>query len=490
MGAALHQPIYVDDLAEAVVAALAPPATSRQAYNLGGAEPIAFVDLVRQASAALGRQLPLVHIPPAAALAAARLVRAGPVSPNSFAACPRTRRSTRRLPSAPSASRRALRARASGSRPPRSASLRARWQSTTSPALDCAAHHDEHAVSLLLSALVALGVSAVVAEGFRRWALRRRLLDVPNARSSHTSPRPRGGGVGIVVGFMAGLAVWLASGGTLSPRALGGLLGALLIAGVSFADDLHSLPAVAAADGPRARGGDPDRGRRPGRLGLAAADRAAGAGLDHARDQRLQLHGRDRRPGSHPGGDRWPRLRRRRRHRRQRADPGGRPGAGRCVGRLSGAQPAARAAVHGRRRQHLPRLRLRRPGPAREPRRGRPAPPDRLRDRGAGALPVRRGRDPGATHRPARALVRAAPLALLPAAGAARAQPSAGDRPVRQSGAGRRGRGAGRRCWSSRRCGSCWCSCSPICRCWAWRSGVWRLERAHRPAVPYVSHPS
>ncbi len=98
-------------------------------------------------------------------------------------------------------------------------------------------------MSLLLSALVALGVSAVVAEWFRRWALQRQLLDVPNQRSSHTSPRPRGGGVGIVAGFMAGLGVWLASGGTLSPRALGGLLGALLIAGVSFADDLHSLPA-------------------------------------------------------------------------------------------------------------------------------------------------------------------------------------------------------------------------------------------------------
>ncbi|MBV9359541.1 MAG: NAD-dependent epimerase/dehydratase family protein [Chloroflexi bacterium] len=80
-GRGLHQPIYVEDLAEAVVAALASPATSRQAYNLGGAQPITFVDLVRQASAALGRRVPLVHVPAAAALAAARLVPAGPVSP-------------------------------------------------------------------------------------------------------------------------------------------------------------------------------------------------------------------------------------------------------------------------------------------------------------------------------------------------------------------------------------------------------------------------
>lgn len=30
----------------------------------------------------------------------------------------------------------------------------------------------------------------------RRYALARQLLDVPNARSSHTTPMPRGGGVG------------------------------------------------------------------------------------------------------------------------------------------------------------------------------------------------------------------------------------------------------------------------------------------------------
>jgi nucleoside-diphosphate-sugar epimerase len=79
-GRGLHQPIYVDDLADAVVAALASPATSHQAFNLGGPEPITFVDLVRQANAALGRQVALVHIPAAAALAAARLVPRGPVS--------------------------------------------------------------------------------------------------------------------------------------------------------------------------------------------------------------------------------------------------------------------------------------------------------------------------------------------------------------------------------------------------------------------------
>jgi UDP-N-acetylmuramyl pentapeptide phosphotransferase/UDP-N-acetylglucosamine-1-phosphate transferase len=72
----------------------------------------------------------------------------------------------------------------------------------------------------------------------------RRALDIPNERSSHTRPVPRGGGLVIVAGFFAGLVVWLGMGGTLSPRALGWLAGALLVAGVSFVDDLRSLPAL------------------------------------------------------------------------------------------------------------------------------------------------------------------------------------------------------------------------------------------------------
>src|ERR671932_285463 len=72
----------------------------------------------------------------------------------------------------------------------------------------------------------------------------RRAPDVPNERSSHTRATPRGGGVVIVGGFLVGLGVWVISGGSLSPRALGWLVGALLVAGVSFVDDLRPLPAA------------------------------------------------------------------------------------------------------------------------------------------------------------------------------------------------------------------------------------------------------
>jgi len=69
-------------------------------------------------------------------------------------------------------------------------------------------------------------------------------LDIPNERSSHTRPIPRGGGLVIVLGFYLGLALWLSIGGSLSARAWGWLIGALLVATVSFIDDLHSLPAA------------------------------------------------------------------------------------------------------------------------------------------------------------------------------------------------------------------------------------------------------
>ena len=95
---------------------------------------------------------------------------------------------------------------------------------------------------LLAAAGVAFLSSLLLAEWFRRWAVRRDLFDHPNTRSSHTRPIPRGGGVGIVLGFVLGLGLWLASGASLSPRALGWLMGALVVAAVSFADDIRSLP--------------------------------------------------------------------------------------------------------------------------------------------------------------------------------------------------------------------------------------------------------
>lgn len=59
---------------------------------------------------------------------------------------------------------------------------------------------------MTVSLVVAMAVLAwLLTAVLRRYALARQLMDVPNARSSHSVPTPRGGGVAIVVTFLAGL---------------------------------------------------------------------------------------------------------------------------------------------------------------------------------------------------------------------------------------------------------------------------------------------
>lgn len=53
-------------------------------------------------------------------------------------------------------------------------------------------------------ALLSLALTAAL----RRYALSRSIIDIPNARSSHTVPTPRGGGVAIVMTFLFSLPVF------------------------------------------------------------------------------------------------------------------------------------------------------------------------------------------------------------------------------------------------------------------------------------------
>ena len=71
----------------------------------------------------------------------------------------------------------------------------------------------------------------------RQYALKRSVLDIPNERSSHSVPTPRGGGVAIVISFLLALpALYLV--GLLSITMMWGLLvGGLGIAVLGFLDD-------------------------------------------------------------------------------------------------------------------------------------------------------------------------------------------------------------------------------------------------------------
>lgn len=85
--------------------------------------------------------------------------------------------------------------------------------------------------------LAIFAVSWVLTLVLRRYALAKSLIDIPNERSSHSIPTPRGGGVAIVVSFLLALPV-LGGLNLLSSSALYGLLGSgLLVAIIGFADD-------------------------------------------------------------------------------------------------------------------------------------------------------------------------------------------------------------------------------------------------------------
>lgn len=85
--------------------------------------------------------------------------------------------------------------------------------------------------------LAVFAVSWMLTLILRRYALAKSLIDIPNARSSHTVPTPRGGGVAIVVAFSLALPVVMALG-LLSLPALIALVGSgLLVATIGFADD-------------------------------------------------------------------------------------------------------------------------------------------------------------------------------------------------------------------------------------------------------------
>ncbi len=92
--------------------------------------------------------------------------------------------------------------------------------------------------------LIAVAIASFLLTALiRRYALGRSLMDIPNARSSHTVPTPRGGGVAIVLTFLPALLVLWQQGWATGAEvlALGGA--GLLVAIVGFIDDHRHVPA-------------------------------------------------------------------------------------------------------------------------------------------------------------------------------------------------------------------------------------------------------
>lgn len=96
---------------------------------------------------------------------------------------------------------------------------------------------------LFASLACAAAASALLTGTARAYALRSSLLDVPNERSLHRTPTPRGGGIAIVLVTLAGVAGFAAAG--MVPPAMVWILGAggVLVAVIGWLDDRHDVSA-------------------------------------------------------------------------------------------------------------------------------------------------------------------------------------------------------------------------------------------------------
>ena len=92
---------------------------------------------------------------------------------------------------------------------------------------------------LFASYLSVFAFTLLGVEIFRRWSLRREMFDIPNERSSHSVPTPRGGGLVVCVVSLAAWAIYLLLAG--ENFYWGYFGGALLVASVSWIDDIKPL---------------------------------------------------------------------------------------------------------------------------------------------------------------------------------------------------------------------------------------------------------
>ncbi len=98
-------------------------------------------------------------------------------------------------------------------------------------------------MSLGIGVFATLVTTAAILRLVERHAPALGLMDIPNERSSHSHPTPRGGGIGIVAGSVLGVVVSLALGGSTDAATAAVVLTAAAgVALVSLIDDLRELP--------------------------------------------------------------------------------------------------------------------------------------------------------------------------------------------------------------------------------------------------------
>src|ERR1043165_5948792 len=93
-------------------------------------------------------------------------------------------------------------------------------------------------------AVIALAFPAALfgTMGIREWATKHQVLDIPNERTAHSVPTPRGGGLAIVGTVLLGVAIGGFFGWVRPALAAAILVGGVAIGVVSWLDDVYDLP--------------------------------------------------------------------------------------------------------------------------------------------------------------------------------------------------------------------------------------------------------
>ena len=99
-------------------------------------------------------------------------------------------------------------------------------------------------ISIVLMGLVACFIFSIVVTGFlQKYALKHSLIDIPNERSSHLMPTPRGGGLSIVIPVLLCIGVLFLTAQLDRNIALALGLGCFFVACVGWIDDHQHIPA-------------------------------------------------------------------------------------------------------------------------------------------------------------------------------------------------------------------------------------------------------
>ena len=97
-------------------------------------------------------------------------------------------------------------------------------------------------IFLIVTATIA--ISFVITHLMRKNAIKRNKFDIPNERSSHQNPTPRGGGVAVVAAFVFGLLALLIRGDIASKSFYAIVLPGSLVAIIGYLDDVGRVTAA------------------------------------------------------------------------------------------------------------------------------------------------------------------------------------------------------------------------------------------------------